>query len=236
MPSSMARAAAALLLALLALPGQGDGGADQAVAALRSDPSLKVRTQAAIVLGQRGSPEAVTALREAVAGDRAASVRLAAVSALGRLQARGARLTLQGAAQADPDPAVRTAAARALEALGPVTLTVEPSGGPSGVHLAEALTGELRDRGLLTAAQGELRLRPRVDVDIAEQGGRTTFEARASLVVVDGDGRMDLLESKARASVSGAVPEARRAALVLAVVEAAGRGLGGDLAARLGRQ
>jgi hypothetical protein len=55
-------------------------------------------------------------------------------------------------------------------------------------------------------------------------------------VVVDGDGRMDLLETKARASVAGAVPESRRGAYVTKVVDAAGRGLGDELAVKLGRR
>jgi hypothetical protein len=226
----------ALVLALLAaVAGPGDG-ADPAVMALRHDPSLKVRTQAAIVLGQRGSTEAVAALRRAVAEDPAASVRLAAVSALGRLQARPARLTLQAAAQADPDPAVRAAAARALAAVGPVTLTVEEAAGPAGPRLSESLVRGLRDRGLLVTAQGELRLRPKVEVDVTEHAGQTTFRARASLVVVDGDGRMDLYESQAKASVPGAVPESRRAPYLAKVVEAAARGLGDDLAVKLLRR
>jgi hypothetical protein len=232
----MTRLAAALLLAALAGPARADGTADPAVRALRRDDSLKVRTQAAIVLGQRGSPEAVAALREAVAEDQAASVRLAAVSALGRLEARSARLTLQAAALADADPSVRAAAARALTALGPVTFTVEGSGGSSSASLSEALVRQLRERGLSQADHGELRLRPKVNVEVTESGGRTTFEARASLAVVDGDGRMDLLESKARATVAGAVPEGRRGRYVVKVVEAAGRGLGDDLAIKVGRR
>ena len=231
----MARFATAALLAILAWAARSDG-ADPAVVALRTDPSLKVRTQAAIVLGQRGSPEAVAALREAVAGDQAASVRLAAVSALGRLQARRARPTLQAAAQADPDPTVQVAAGKALAALGPVTVTVEPSGGTSGALLTEALARALRDRGLQVIAQGELRLQSKVNVETGEHGGKTTFEARASLVVVDGDGRMELMESRARASVAGVAPEARRAVYVAKVVEAAGKGLGDDLAGKLGRR
>jgi hypothetical protein len=230
----MVRLVTALVLAALAIAARAS--TDPAVVALRKDPSLKVRTQAAIVLGQRGSPEAVTALREAVAEDQAASVRLAAVSALGRLQARGARLTLQAAAQADPDTAVSAAAARAVAALGPVTLTVEPAGGPSGARFTEALSRVLRDRGLLLSAQGELRVQSKLKVDVTEQGGQTTFEARASLVVVDGDGRMDLLESKARAAVAGTVPEARRAGYVTKVVEAVAQGLGNDLAVKQGRR
>jgi hypothetical protein len=236
MLAPMARLPVVLLLASMAAASASDGEVDPAVTALRQDPSLKVRTQAALVLGQRGSPAAVTALREAVAEDQAAAVRLAAVSALGRLEARAARRTLEAAEQADPDPAVRAAAARALAALGPVTLTVELAGGPSGARLTEALTRQLRERGLALEARGELRLQPRVSVEVAESGGRTSFEARASLVVVDREGRMELLENKARASVAGVVPESRRAVYVAKVVETAGRGLGDDLAIKLGRR
>ncbi len=236
MLASMVRLLLALLMTMFVGHASASGAFDPAVKALRRDNSLKVRTQAAIVLGQRGSPEAIRALREAVAEDQAAAVRLAAVSALGHLGARQARLTLQASAQADPDPAVRAAAARALASLGPVTLTVEVAGGPSGARLSEALSRQLRERGLSLAARGELRLQPKVNVEVDESGGRTTFEARASLVVVDGDGRMDLLETSARASVAGAVPEARRGAYVVKVVEAAGRGLGDELAVKLGRR
>src|SRR5512137_2461958 len=140
-------AASLVLAAAIAVIASADG-VDPAVIALRQDPSLKVRTQAAIVLGQRGTPAGVTALREAVAEDQAASVRLAAVAALGRLEAREARRTLQAAEQADPDPAVRAAAARALAALGPVTVTVEVASGPAGARLSEALSRQLRERGL----------------------------------------------------------------------------------------
>jgi len=158
------------------------------------------------------------------------------VSALGRLEAREARRTLLAAEQADPDPAVRAAATRALAALGPVTVTVELAIGPSGRRLSDALSRQLQERGLALVVQGELRVQPTVSVEVVESGGRTSFEARASLVVVDHDGRMELLETKARASVVGAVPEPRRAGYVTKVVETAGRGLGDDLAIKLGRR
>jgi len=232
----MSRALVALLLLAQVAPAGAEAGADPAVTALRKDSSLKVRTQAAIVLGQRGSPEAIQALREAVAEDHAEAVRLAAVSALARLQARGARGTLQAAAQADPDASVRAAAGKALAALGPVTFTVEEAGGPAGPRLTAAVAGQLRQRGLSVGDGGELQVKPKVTVAVAESGGRTSFEARASLVVVDGDGRIDLFESSAKAAVSGTVPEARRGAYVQKVVEAAGRGLGDDLAVKLGRR
>jgi hypothetical protein len=230
----MRRLLAALLLALL--PPAARAGGEAAVAALRQDRSPKVRTQAALVLGQHGSPEAVAALREAVARDPAAAVRLAATSALGRLQARAARRTLEAAAQADPDPAVQSGAARALLGLGPVTVTVEEPAGPSGPRLAEALGRGLRERGLLPGPGGELRLRPRVEVEVTEAGGATRFVARASVAVVDLDSRLELLERQARASVPGPVPAALRPAHVDRVVEAAARGLVEDLAVRLGRR
>jgi hypothetical protein len=47
---------------------------------------------------------------------------------------------------------------------------------------------------------------------------------------------MELLETKAKATVAGAVPESRRAAYVVKLVDAAGRGLGDDLAVKLGRR
>jgi hypothetical protein len=230
----MARRLAPLLLLLVAALAGADG--DSAVTALRHDSSLKVRTQAAIVLGQRGTPEAIAALREAVAEDKAPSVRLAAVSSLGRLQARAARGTLQAAAQADPDGTVRGAAVKAVAALGPVTLTVEEGSGPTGQRLGAAVAAQLRERGLQVADPGEFKVKPKVSVDVAEAAGKTSFEARASLVVVDGDGHIDLLETRAKATVAASVPEARRAPYVLKVVDAAGKGLADDLAARLGRR
>jgi HEAT repeat protein len=235
----MARSLPALvLLVVLAVATAATAQVESAIKALRKDPSLKVRTQAAIVLGQQGGTEAVPALREAVAEDRAAAVRLAAVGALQRLGARAARSTLQLAAQADPEESVRLAAARAVEALGPVTLQLEePTGAPAAKKpLAEALARQLHDHGLAVAEAGELKLRPSARVDISEAGGRTSVDVQASLVVVDGDGRIDVLETRAKASVAGTVPEARRATYIQKAAEVAARGLVDDLAARLARK
>jgi HEAT repeat protein len=231
------RRALALVLAL-ALPAGAESPVEAAVQALRKDDSLKVRTQAAIVLGQRGAVEAVPALRQAVAEDRAAAVRLAAVGALAKLGARVARPTLQAAAQADADATVRGAATRALAALGPVALALEePAGTPSARAPArEALQRHLERLGLPLSAQGEVRLRPTVTVEVTTGGGKTTASAKVSLAAVDGDGRLDLLEGSARASVSGALPEARLAGLVAKALDAATRGPCEDLAARLGRR
>jgi hypothetical protein len=204
--------------------------------ALRADSSLKVRTQAAIVLGQRGGAEAVPSLRRAVAEDAAPAVRIAAAAALAKLGARVARPTLRAAAQADADGGVRAAAARALEAFGPVTLAVkEPAGTASARAPArEALSRHLADHGFAVGAEGEVRLEPTVTVDVAEQGGKTTIAVKAALVAVDGDGHLDLLETTARASVAGALTPARQAAAAAKVVDAAVRGVCEDLAGRLG--
>jgi HEAT repeat protein len=231
----MARGLALALALALASPARGDGAVDAAVHALRRDDSLKVRTQAALVLGQRGALEAVPALRQAVAEDRAAAVRLAAVGALAKLGARAARPTLKNAAQADADPSVRAAAARALEALGPVTVTLEEPAGTASARAAVrgALARHLERLGLPLAERGEVRLRPTVTVEVSAGGGKTVVAAKVSLATVDGDGRLDLLEGSARATVAGALPEPRLGEVVARAVDAAARGPCEDLAARL---
>ncbi|MBK9518363.1 MAG: HEAT repeat domain-containing protein [Anaeromyxobacter sp.] len=239
-PSTRRRLLALALAVGLAPPARAGSPVEAAVGALRRDDSLKVRTQAAILLGQRGALEAVPALRQAVAEDRAAAVRLAAVGALARMGAQVARPTLQAAAQADPDPAVRAAATRALAGLGPVTLALEePTGTPSARAVArQALQGHLARLGLPLTGPGEVRVRPAVTVKVAVEAGgeRTVVSATVSLAAVDGDGRLDLLEGSARATVTGALPEARLAAVAATVVDAAARGPCEELATRLGRR
>jgi hypothetical protein len=66
----MRRLLLVVILLLVSAAARGDAQIDGAIHALRRDSSLKVRTQAAIVLGQRAAPQAVAALREAVAGRR----------------------------------------------------------------------------------------------------------------------------------------------------------------------
>jgi len=58
----MARLLTLAALLALAAAARAESPVEAAVQALRKDPSLKVRTQAAIVLGQRGAPEAVPAV------------------------------------------------------------------------------------------------------------------------------------------------------------------------------
>jgi HEAT repeats len=222
----------------MALAAWAEAPPDPAQEALRRDPSLKVRAQAALVLGQRGSPEAVPALRRTVAEDAAPAVRIAALTALARLKARVARPTLRAARQADPDPAVRAAAARALEALGPVAVVIGEIAGPPSTRAAvgEALGRRLTELGFSSGEPADLHLRPAVRVDLSTRDGKTTVAVRASLSAVDGDGHVELLEATATATLGGPVTDAATAAATARAVEAACRALGDDLAARLQRQ
>ena len=231
-------AAVAALLLVAAAPGLSDPQVEAALRALKGDSSLKVRTQAAIVLGQRSAQEGVRALRDAVAGDRAVAVRIAAVAALAKIGDRSARSTLRLAAQADPDESVRRAAARALSDLGPVALAIEEPSGPVSARgpLREALARNLAGRGYAVTGDGELRLRPTVNVDVSASGTKTVIAVRTSVALVDGDGRVDLVESSARASLTGAVPENRLAAYAAKAIDAAARTLCEDLAVKLGER
>ncbi len=239
----MRRRAAALALALmLPLAARADAGNDSAIRALRKDASLKVRTQAAVVLGQRGAVEAVPALREAVASDEAAAVRLAAVAALARLRDRSARPTLRAAAEADPDAAVRKAAAKAVQELGPVAFSIEPTQGAGGAQAREALgkaiAAELKGRGFAVVEKGGMRLKPSVrSVDVDARSGKTVIAVKATLIAVDDDNRVAaMLESGARLSAAGVIPEARVATYSGKALEAAARTLCEDLAAKLGER
>ena len=83
----MCRALPVLVLALVALPGvaRPDGQAERALRALETSSSLKVRSQAALVLGELQAAEALPALRKAATADPAPAVRIAAVAALAKL-------------------------------------------------------------------------------------------------------------------------------------------------------
>jgi hypothetical protein len=233
------RRAAALLALALSLAARADAQLDNAIRALRKDSSLKVRTQAAIVLGQRGVTQAVPALREAVASDDSAAVRIAAVGALGKLRARAARPTLRAAAEADPEPAVRAAASKALLELGPLSFTIEDSGGvAANGALREAIAKHLRERGFAVVDDGGMRIKASVmKLDVAAREGKTVIAVRASLVAVDDDGRMAaILEGGARLSASGTIPEGRVGAYSARALESAAKTLCDDLAAKLGER
>ena len=238
----MSRRAAAVLALLLAGAARADTPNEAAIRALRRDSSLKVRTQAAIVLGQRGAVEAVPALREAVATDESSAVRLAAITALGRIRDRSARPTLRAASEADPDASVRQAAARALADLGPLAFSIEAAQGGGTAQAREALQGaigaQLRNRGFAVVEAGGVRLKPSIlRVDVDAKGTKTVIAVRASLVALDDDGKMAaMLEAGARLSASGAIPEGKIGLYAAKAVEAAARTLCEDLAAKLGER
>jgi len=112
--------AALLAVALAQAPlARADPSTDRAIEALGKDRSLKVRAQAALILGQRGAVDAVPALVAALTEDREEAVRIAAAAALGKIGDPTAREALDAARRSDPDGEVRAAAARALANLAP---------------------------------------------------------------------------------------------------------------------
>lgn len=88
---------------------------DELERALRSDPSYKVRAQAAIVLGNLKDPRGVPLLLRALQ-DPEASVRVVAASALGKLGDPAALAALR-ACMSDTELPVRTAAGKAISAI-----------------------------------------------------------------------------------------------------------------------
>ncbi len=240
---AVVRAAAATLAALPALP---EGQAERAIRALRDDRSLKVRAQAALVLAQQPSPEAVEALSAALASDDAAAVRIAAAASLGKIGDHSARQALESARKSDPESRVREAAAQALEELdarGARRITIEEVQGRGGDAarraLHAALSRHLAHRGFAVVDSGDhaaWRIKPSVlAVDVLDDDGRTTIAVRASAVAVDGQGRMAaMIESAARLKASGGgLGAARERELSTRALDAAARTLSEDLAARL---
>lgn len=234
------RLAFVAVLAALATASASDSQIDAAIRALLGDSSLKVRTQAAIVLGQRGARQAVPALRQAASGDDAAAVRLAAVAALAKIGDRSAMPTLEAVSRSDRDAAVRRAAERALLEIGPMSFSIEEPAGTAGgaaarSALRDAISRHLRDRGFTVAERGRMRLKPSMlRVDVNAKGGRTVIAVRASLVAVEPDGRMAaMLESGARLSANGPVPESKLPGYSAKAIDAAARTLCEDLAAKV---
>ena len=238
------------LLALLASAGEArvqDPAADRqvsrAIAALREDPSLKVRAQAAFVLAQRRAVAAVPALRHALAEDEAAPVRVAAASALGRIGGAGVLAALRDASAHDRDGGVRAAAAQALDALvrGSRTVAVEPVQGEKGGpdmrdRFRGALSLQLQQHGFeVVDGGGEAgyRLKPAIlHVDQAPGGAGTAVEVKASVIAVDAQGRIAaIVEGGARARTSA--PGHPSARLAVQALEAAARSISDDLARRL---
>lgn len=253
LPRSMRRLLVVLLLLATAAPARADRQRELALRALRDDPSLKVRSQAAIILGQRGAREAIPALAEAAARDEAPAVRVAAVAALGRIGDASARPALE-AAQRDPDASVRAAAVRALaewqapapaapraRGASPLAFSIEPTSGAAGdddarAALRDAIARHLKARGhSVVAGGGTYVLRPSVlKVDVSSSGADTVIAVKASLVAVDGAGRLAaMLEGGARLRAAGGVARSAVPGYAARALDAAARTLCDDLAAQL---
>lgn len=241
------RLLALLLLSSLGGTARGDAQIDGAVRALRSDSSLKVRAQAAIILGQRGASEAVGALADAARNDSSEAVRLAAVSALAKIADPAGRWAIEAALQ-DSDARVRAAAEKAVaewpEAMpslsGAVAVSLEPPSGKGDDDvrgaLRDALERHLRQQGFSVVARGQrFVLRPSVlRIDVETQSGRTVVSVRVSLIAVDGKGRMTaMLEGGARLKAVGDVPGPMIAKYAAKALDAAARTLTEDLAGKL---
>jgi len=237
---------ALLLVAAAALPAvAADPVVERALAALQDDSSLKVRTQAALVLGARGARQAVTALGHALASDEAPSVRIAAAAALARLGDLAGREALEAASRVDPDAAVRHAADKALSELLAASVrsvALEEAHGEGGAAareaLREALARHLRKQGFAVVGPGEAagyRLKASVlELDVSQSGGRTVIAVKASVVAVDSQGRMAaMVEGGARLRASGGSSAAAQKQMAERALDAAAVNLSEDLAARL---
>jgi hypothetical protein len=235
----------ALIALAAALPALGDSQTERAIQALHNDPSLKVRAQAALVLGQRGGPEGIQALAAALAEDDASAVRIAAAAALGKIGDPAGREALDNARRADPSPDVRQAADRAiteLERAGAVgSVVIEETQGKGGDSarsaFGQALARHLVQRGFTVVPAGEraaYRIKPSVlSVEVTESGGKILITVKASAVAVDTQGRMAaMLEGGARLRATGA-SSAARGQLSARALDAAAKTLSDDLAARL---
>ncbi|HUL60709.1 MAG TPA: HEAT repeat domain-containing protein [Anaeromyxobacteraceae bacterium] len=242
----MGRRLLAAVLLLAAAPARPESQVDIAVRALRQDSSLKVRAQAAIVLGQRGGSAAVPALRDALAGDEAPAVRIAALAALAKIGDAAGRGAVEAARDRDPDGRVREAAARALAEWpaaveGVLAFVIEEpagdaGGAPARQALRDAIARHLRERGFAVVdSGGGYRIKPsvlRLDVETAD--GKTVIAVRASLIAVDRGGRMTaMLEGGAKLRASGAVAQAALDRYSAQALDAAARTLCDDLAAKL---
>jgi hypothetical protein len=238
----------ALAVALAAaLPARAeDPLVERAIQALQGDPSMKVRTQAALVLAQRGARQALAVLTRALAADESPAVRIAAAAALARLADVAAREPLEAAKAADPDPAVRSAAARGLTDLLAVSnraLALDEAQGRAGDEAARAvlhdsLARHLRRQGFAVVGPGDaagFRLKPAVlELEVTQGGGKLAISVKASVVAVDSQGRVvAMVESGAQLRASGSVKESAQKQLAARALDAAAVSLSEDLAARL---
>jgi hypothetical protein len=113
--------AAAGLTAVLLLARERTAGAaskvDDLAGALLRDPSFKVRTQAALLLGKLGDKAGVAPLIKGLLDENKA-VRSMAAQSLGKLGGEAATAALKGLLQHESDAFVRGQAEKALAAIG----------------------------------------------------------------------------------------------------------------------
>lgn len=100
------------------------GKVDDLVKALSSDPSYKVRTQAALLLGKLGDKSAIAPLIKAL-GDESKTVRAMSAQSLGKLGGEAAGAALRALAIKEEDNFVRAQITRALSLIGPAKIPVE---------------------------------------------------------------------------------------------------------------
>lgn len=108
----------ALFVGLLAWQAAAASKTDALGKALLSDPSFKVRTQAALLLGKLGDRAGVDPLVRAL-GDENRTVRAMVAQSLGKLGGDKAKAALQALLGREKDTFVRGQAEKALASLGP---------------------------------------------------------------------------------------------------------------------
>jgi len=112
----LALAAGLAMLAAGAVVLGAGGKIDDLAGALLTDPSFKVRTQAALLLGKLGDKSGVEPLARALA-DENKTVRAMAAQSLGKLGGDKAATALRALLQGEKDGFVRVQAEKALAAL-----------------------------------------------------------------------------------------------------------------------
>lgn len=198
-----ARTVTVVLLVALAMlttsagTGLAASKVEELSAALLTDPSFKVRTQAALLMGKLGDKAGVEPLIRAL-GDDNKTVRAMAAQALGKLGGDQASVALKTLLQREKDGFVRAQAEKALAALA-------TSSAAAGVDLKDrklylkigpftggtrAADGELLAllRTTLRKALGELRYTGVVDgpeEKILGKGGKPAFIVDGNVLKLD---------------------------------------------------
>jgi HEAT repeat protein len=236
-----------ILSVAIAASARGDAQIDAAIRALRSDSSLKVRAQAAIILGQRGAAEAVGTLADAARNDSSEAVRLACVSALAKIGDPAGQGAIEAATR-DSDYRVRAAAQKAMLAFavpgpvapGAIAVFLEEATGKGDAALKaefrKSLERHLREQGFSVVARGQKYvLKPSVlVVDVEKADGRTVVAVRATLVAVDHKGGMTaMLEGGAKVKAIGAATSSMVPKYTAKAMDVAARTLTDDLKERL---